>query len=61
MSQQMETTEGNGEMDIGTWLINSRLSKYKDRFIEDEVSMDDILTWNEKENKFVWRKNFDAE
>eukprot|EP01083_Nonionella_stella_P157621 511932_1 len=50
MAQQLETMERPGEMegDIETWLAKNRLTKYKDKFHEDEATLEDLLTWDEE-------------
>eukprot|EP01083_Nonionella_stella_P287148 977356_1 len=44
--------EGSGEADvkqnIEDWLTKHRLSKFKQKFIEDEITMDDLLLWDEQ-------------
>eukprot|EP01083_Nonionella_stella_P039905 108541_1 len=49
--------EGSGEADveqnIGDWLSKHRLSKFKQKFIEDEITMDDLLSWDEQSLKEI--------
>eukprot|EP01083_Nonionella_stella_P024369 67309_1 len=40
--------EGGTEVDIGDWLTKHRLSKFKQKFIDDEIAMDDLLSWDEQ-------------
>eukprot|EP01083_Nonionella_stella_P064862 169459_1 len=40
--------EGGTEVSIGDWLAKHRLSKFKQKFIEDEITMDDLLLWDEQ-------------
>eukprot|EP01083_Nonionella_stella_P172089 589457_1 len=40
--------EGGTEVSIGDWLAKHRLSKFKQKFIDDEIAMDDLLSWDEQ-------------